>query len=521
MTVVSLEEMLTGRDYFGPGFGPLGGAQATPLQIAICRIIEGRPLGELLTHPDVVFAVGDYRPCDGIRPKAVYVVSGARTGKSLTAGATVTHASQTCDVSRLGPGEVPRASVLSLDRDKAQVVVDHCLGNIRRSPKLASKILGRPLKASFTIKHPEGRAIEIAVVAGAGAGGSVVSRWSAGCVFDEAARMTGDDEGSIVNFDETVRAVEGRLLEGAQIIAITSPAAPRGPIYRAVQQSWRKPTRELVVIKAPAWMMNPVWWTPERIASLSPEARRTDAEAEFADRDHSLYGHFTVERCMRKAPPGVSLAHPRRRWTYVAALDPGTRGPRWNLVVLGADVAHRWAERWVVVEHAEWCPKDDRPISVRETLTEIKAKLARYNLEGAWTDQWAPSRIADVATELELGLWHKTLAIEDRFEGFESLRVLLESQRIELPNDPDFRDDLLNVRRRLVAGGPVIETPTSSGGRHANYARLLALACAEASAVVPEAEKKDEEAEIIDRLEREARRPVFSRAVSRTAYWRR
>jgi hypothetical protein len=275
--------------------------EPTPLQRAICRIIDGVALGALATHPDVLFAVGDYQSCDGRRPKRVDVLSGVRTGKSLIASTVATHSSQTCDVSRLGPGEIPRVSVLSLDKDKAQVVVDHCLGNIRRSETLGPRIIGKPLKASFSIMHPDEREIEVCVVAGAGAGGSVVARWSAGAIFDEAPRMNGDEAGAVVNFDETTRSLEGRLLPGAQIIAIGSPAAPRGPIYQAVKDRWRKPTPEHVVIKAPAWMMNPSWWTTERIASMSPEARWTDVEANFADRQTGLFSPVALDLCTRAA----------------------------------------------------------------------------------------------------------------------------------------------------------------------------------------------------------------------------
>jgi hypothetical protein len=192
-------------------------------------------------------------------------------------------------------------SVLSLDRDKAGVVVDHCLGRIRASRELAARLIGKPLKSSFSIQHPEEREIEVCVVAGAGAGGAVVSRWSAGLIADEAPRMTGDEGDAVANLDETIRAVEGRLLPGAQIITIGSPDLPEGPIYKAVVEHWHKPTPAHVVIKAPAWQLNPWWWTAERMAELTPEARRTDVDAEFGGRARSLFSINAIERCMGRA----------------------------------------------------------------------------------------------------------------------------------------------------------------------------------------------------------------------------
>jgi hypothetical protein len=286
----SLEDLLTSVDGFGLH-------NATPLQRAICRIVEGVPLDDLLSHPHITQCVGDYRDCNGQRPKRVDIVSGVRTGKSLIAGVVATYASLTCDVSQLGSGEVPRVSVISIDKDKAQTVVDHMLGNIRRSERLRDRIIGKPLKASFSLMHPEEREIELMVVAGAGAGGSVVARWSAGVIADEFPRMSGEEDGNVVNFDEIVRSAEGRLLPGATILAIGSPWAPRGPAYRAVKERWLRPTPEHVVIRAPAYLMHPTWWSPERIAKMTPEARLTDVEAEFADKEAGLYSITSIQEC--------------------------------------------------------------------------------------------------------------------------------------------------------------------------------------------------------------------------------
>jgi hypothetical protein len=293
----TLEELLVEVAGFAATRG--AGWTPSPLQRAICRVVDGVPLGDLLRHPDVVYAIGDYAACDGIRPTRVDIVAAVRTFKSLLAACMAINASQNCDVSHLGAGEIPRVSVLAIEKDKAEPIVDHCLGNVRRIPDLAARIIGKPLKSSFSIMHPEEREVEISVVAGAGAGGSVVARWSAGVIFDEYTRMTGEDEGRVVDFDATVRSVEGRLLQGAQILAIGSPAAPYGPAYRAVRSRWRKPEPAHVVIKAPGWMLNPFWWNADRIAKMSPEARRSDVEAEFVDREHSLFSGDAIDRCMR------------------------------------------------------------------------------------------------------------------------------------------------------------------------------------------------------------------------------
>ncbi len=97
---------------------------ASPLQRAITRIADGRKLGALAHDPAVIDALGGPMAiaelaCMTTRPREVAILSGIRVGKSLIAAALAVAWALTCDVSKLGPGEVPRVSIVSLTKDLA------------------------------------------------------------------------------------------------------------------------------------------------------------------------------------------------------------------------------------------------------------------------------------------------------------------------------------------------------------------------------------------------------------------
>lgn len=464
--VPTLEETLTRPKGFGL-------EDATPVQRALCRIVEGLPLGELAEHPRVIRAVGGPEAAALLsapvgRPRKVYNISGIRGGKSLTLAAAATSATQRVDVSRLGSGEVPRFSILATSIDIAQVSFnDHLVGKIMASPVLRSLVLEEPKSDSILLRHPSGRPVEIKVVAGARAGATLVARWSAGMAADEAPRMHGAE--AVVNFEDSVRAVEGRLLPGAQIFAFGSPWAPDGPVYDTVTARWGKPGLDLVVLRAPAYDLNPGWWTPERCEQLrtdNPDAYRTDVEAEFADADAAMFSSVEVERAVRK---GLLELPPSRGRSYFAAMDPATRGNAWTLAI-----GHHEGTRLIVDVARQWKGSRAEPLDPRQVLAEVAQVLGAYDLSEADTDQLGYDFVAALADNAGISLHLVAWTSANRLAAYDALRRRLSTGQVELPPDPLVRADLIAVRRRVTLGGVQIYLPETSDGRHTDYAPALA-----------------------------------------------
>lgn len=479
---LTLERMLVSPNGFGL-------ATATPLQQVICRIADGRPLDGLERVPllanagayaedireraTLAWSIGDVRKLPASRPAELYIVGPIRSGKSLMTAAVSVCATQRCDMSLLGPGEVPRVSVVSLTTDLARVVHQHVVGRATASTALKRLTIGEATSDSIMFRHPSGVPVEVKIVAGARAGGSLVARWSAGVVFDEFTRMTGSEDG-VVNFDDARTAVSGRLLPGAQLCGIGSPWAPFGPAYKLVTEHWQQPSRERVIIRAVGPAMNPVYWTPDRCEELrrrDPMAFRTDVLGEFADPESSL---FTSEDLAAVVRRDVVELRPEPGHHYVAAMDPATRADAWTLVV-----TTRAADGKLAVAMArQWQATRGAPLSPDDVLREIAEELRPYNVARVATDQWAADALADIGARHGLYLASEAITAHRKVELFESMRAMVLAREVELPPVRELLDDIRRVRKRVTQSGISIELPRA-GGRHCDYAFATALALAQ------------------------------------------
>lgn len=435
--------------------------------------MDGKPLGELGVRDDVQSALGDLSALPPCPPAEVLLLSGIRTGKSLIAAAIAVRASQTCSLEGLGPGETPRVSVVSLRKDTARVIYDHIVGNVLSRPALRALLVGEPTADTVTLRHPSGRPIDIVVCAGARAGGTLVGRWSAGVIFDEAPRMVGADEG-VVNYDDCRAAVIGRLLPGAQVVSIGSPWAPFGPIYSRVTERFGKPGKDLVVIRASAPAMNPVTWTPERVEELrrtDPNVYRTDVLGEFVDPESSLIGQDDIDKATRVGPRELPRA---LHHEYLAVIDPATRGNAWTLGVATVDPQGKL----VVALARQWVGTPSEPLSPEKVLKEIASVVHSYGCTTVWTDQWSSDALRDIGRRHGVFLVEETITGPRKVELFGRLATRAAQGELELPPDTHLRQDLLSVRRRVTQGGVAIDLPRTSDGRHCDYAAMLAIMCA-------------------------------------------
>lgn len=461
-TFESLESLLVDRDLFGL-------VTASPLQRAICRVAEGRALGELASDPAIASAFGDIEKLPTEKPRELVILSGIRVGKSLLAALLAVYWSQTCDVSRLGPGEIPRVSIVSITQDLAKVVFDHIRGRILASHRLSQLLAERPTADSILLRHPIGTVVEICVVSGTRAGSSLVARWSAGCIFDEFTRMNGEGE-HIINWDDSRRAVRERILPGAQLVSVGSPWAPHGPAYEVYTSHFGKPSQELVVAKAPGWDFNPHFWTPENVerARQNPDTFQTECLGEFANPEEALFTLAEVEGCTRLQPIILS---PDPRYAYRAAMDPATRGNGWTFVIATKSgkkkrIVMAWERRGSIVD----------PLSPKSVMEELATICRSYGITSIDTDIYLFEAIKDIAREFGLHLRQVSMSEREKAKKFLSLKQKMASQEIEIPSDKMLRDDLLQVRKRITPNGVKMILPKTGNGRHCDFAPSILLA---------------------------------------------
>jgi len=490
--ILTTEELLTSPVAFGL-------TAATPVQRAMCRTLDGIALGELASHPDVIAALGGPEAVAALpigQPKEWTCFGPIRSGKSLLAAVAALRATQNCDVSHLGPGEIPRVSILSLSTDLAAVVFGHLVGALTSSPALRRLLIEDPKADSVLIRHPSGRPIEVKVSAGAKAGGSLVSRWSAGAIFDEHTRMCGADDGAVINFEDARRAVLGRLLDGCQIVSIGSPWATCGPAYDLYKERFGRPDSEHVVWHATGPMMNPSWWTPARCAALQrsdPRAYATDVLAQFRAARGAAFDSETIDAAMlprEQLPSGECFM----------VLDPSSgRGDTfsWAVVTRCAQSpfdAYQLRGDGSVARYGSGAPilRDDhvprraflRVVEIgglegrffestkaQEIVDQIALKCQSYGIRHVFSDQREAFSLESMFTakglkftSLDWGNANKTAAVG-------ALRRMLVDGDIQLPNHAKLRQELAAFAQVYTPTGLI----TFKGVGHDDYAMAIVL----------------------------------------------
>lgn len=466
----TLEELFVSPDGFNV-------PTASLLQRAICRAVEGRPLLDLWDDLEVRAAFGNVNP-DGREPEEVVVVTGIRSGKSKLAACSAVHMTQKCDMSSrsgvsLGPGEVPRVSVISVKTDLAKVVFNqHLLGSVMASPFLRELILDKPTKDTVLLRHPSGRPVEVSITAGSKAGASLVARWSAGVIFDEAARMQGQEDG-VVNLDDQRGAVLHRLLRNAKLWYITSKWRPSGLIHEWETNDLGKPGSRLVV-SAPAHVMNPVGWTPAVVKAAyenDEKSARVDLGNEYQDAESGLFPDALLRLMRRDLPQMLPY---KQGCIYMAAMDPATKGNSWTLIIVAFDngkIKVAYANQWTGSKHT--------PLNPRVVLREIKAVLVDYHLPYVLSDQWADDALRELALIEGLGVVVEDLRGVDRTNSYLAFLRRCEAGLVELSPDLRVTRDLSGVLRRPMPDGSVkIVLSRTGDGRHCDFAPPLVAAAA-------------------------------------------
>ncbi len=362
---------------------------------------------------------------------------------------------------------------MSVSKDQAEAAYNYIRGAVEGSPALRPLLVGKPTVDTITLRHPSGRDMEICVVAGSKAGSSLVGRWCAGVIFDEAPLMSLEDDG-LINLRDMVTNVRPRMLAGAKILLVGSPWGNDGFVYKFCQDNFGKPDQKAVVVKARGDKLNPVAWTPEEqeeLRSKDERSYRVNFLAEFMDPESAMYSSASVDAAMRRTELVVP-PEPGKR--YTAAIDPAVRNNAWTFCIAETEDNRRFN----VVLAKQW-KGGSTPLVPSEVFKEMAPDLDAYGCKlSVRTDQWSVDALRELALQQGIGLSSVTITVSNKTKMYESVKVRLDEHLLELPPDPAMRSDLLNVKKRISAdGGFKVVLPETGDGRHCDYAANLAILC--------------------------------------------
>jgi hypothetical protein len=522
---LSLEHLLTAPTGFD--------LPASPLQLAIARAADAEPIGDDLTDDEVDRHFGCARSRLGLAlPVLVVVVAGVRGGKSMLAACAAVKGCLSADLSKLKVHEIPRFAIVAPTVDNAQATFRLLVGSVTTSPKLKRLVVGEPTADTLTIRRPDGRVVEIVVVAASRGAVTLRSRWLVGFVLDEVALFGSEPTGAAVNSEELLRAAETRLVPGAQGWLISSPFGPQGLLFELYKAHFGEPGRVLVV-HAPTRAMNPSFPAEqvEAIRARQPDVAAREYDAAWIDAESAFFNGQQIDRAMRDAPEVIPFEDGHE---YVCAIDPGFRSNSFTAVVATLRATPS-GHRPTVVLAKQWTGSKSSPLSPSAVLRELAADLRPYRVDLVYSDMFAGDALRDLADGAGLTLVVETTTQASKLAMYGNLETLLSTSNLDLPPIPLLKQDLLGVRRRVGRNGVTVDLARTADGRHSDLAPSTATAIAKAVMApnVPkprpaigstewvEEDRERRRQEHMRREEQIARRPWFPFDEGGGSQWRR
>lgn len=453
---------------------------ATPLQHAKCRIVEGLPLGELASHPDVLAAVGDVASLPtSPGPTEISDLAAIRCGKSEFAACIAAWCSQRVDVSRVRPGDgAPRIPIIAPREDLAHATFVHLMGPMRASPVLRKLIVGEPLSDTVYLRHPSGLPVEVCTLAASSAGTNIVARYLAGLVVEEYPRHPSEQEGGALAVEDIVSNARGRLLDGGIIYKVGTPVVAAGLAYRELVEHWGKPSRDLVVIRGRGPALNPYWWTPERCEELRRRdlrAYRRDVEADFLEAVSAAFSAERVEKSFGTIPTGARLG------AELCVIDAASGGEDEFTFAFIRWAMHGERPLFLVTKVGGFDTRRHRANAVYSAIAdECRRRGVRWVIGDQREAFLADAEFTRLGLRFHVVNWtnaSKHLAVERLISWFRDETILL-------PRVEKLRSQLLSFEQKTSPSGLV--TYGSRKRTHDDYvALLLTAATADAEGLLP------------------------------------
>lgn len=378
------------------------------------------------------------------------------------------------------PGDLGVAAIVSTDKGEAlgrlvtiKAILD-ALGiayRPSRAPKLGVELVDRPIEFrvfAATIKGVSGFT-------------------SVFVLCDEVAKWRDADTG--VNPATTVLASIAPTMATQPNARMVLSSSPMGRYDAHFDAFERGETDEQIVAHAPTWIANPTL-TEARTRQLEPDGRAHAREYRAIPEEgseFSLLNGPALERA-RRTTPGDAPRVPG--CTYVAAIDPATRGHAFTLAIGTRDPRGRRIV--AAVREARGTPA--APLSPKAQLRAWKPLLDAYGVAMLKTDQWNVDSMQDSAIDLGLYLDGEPWTHATKAEAFEALDRLARDGDLELPRDEIVKTDLLGIRRKLTRTGITYEL-AEKDGRHSDHAASIAMMLmhAQVTGVAPAPPKTEEE----------------------------
>jgi hypothetical protein len=367
-----------------------------------------------------------------------WMIVGRRGGKSRVAALLAVDAACFRQY-RPAPGERLVVMVLAADKRQARVVFRYTRALLESVPMLA-RLITRVTREAIDLAN--GVSIEVHTASYRSTRGySIVT-----VIADEVAFWHTDEHAAETDV-EILNAVRPAMLTvpGSRLIALSSPYARRGELWRMYQRHFGKAESDILVWRAPTWTMNPLISRDSPVITRAYEDDEAAASAEFGAefrRDiESLVPREVVDAAV---VPGRIELPPLSGLHYKGVIDPsGGSVDSFTLCI-----AHQDAARNVVVLDAIREVKP--PFSPEQVVGDFAALLRRYDITQVLGDRYAGEWPREAFRKQ--GIDYQLLP-KPKSDLYRDLLPALNSGQVELLDHPRLINQLVGLERRTARGG--------------------------------------------------------------------
>lgn len=335
---------------------------------------------------------------------------------------------------RLAPGERGVVMVIAADRRQARVVKRYISALLREVAMLAALI---HKETKETIQLTTGLDIEIHTASFRAIRGYTV----VGCVLDEIAFWPNDDaadpDTEILNALRPAMAT----VPDALLVAISSPYARRGELWRMHKAHFGQPTPDILVWQAPTQIMNPA--VPASVIERAYADDESAAAAEYGAQFRADVESFIRRDILDAAVvPGRFELPPLSEHQYHGFVDPSGGGQ--DSFTLG--IAHKDGDRLVLDVLRETKP----PFSPERVVLDYATLLHAYRIEDVCGDRYAGEWPREAFRNH--GIRYDPAA-QPKSDIYRDVLPLLNSGKVELLDHPRLLSQFANLERRTARGG--------------------------------------------------------------------
>lgn len=418
--------------------------------------------------------------------RAVLVaVCGARGGKSYVLGALYSlYRALTGDLSKLAAGEVAVAVIVAPDLRLARQAMRYALGAAKAVPSLARLIVSETSDA-FTLQRPDGGLVAIECLPATRGGSALRGRTLVSAVLDESAFFRDSD--SVINDEELFRAVAPRVLPGGMVVIASTPWAEAGLLHSEFAKNHGHP-KTAVGAWAPTLLLRghdpSVQAVVAREEARDPENARREYGAEFAQASEAL---FSSEDIAAACEPRGDLDRVKGV-TYACSIDLAMRSD-FSVALVGhrelRSVEGQPPRDMLVVDVARaWKPERNKRLDVEVLEFEIAGLANYYRAPKILADGWGADFFGARLRTRGILLDEQSMAPTAQAHRAGLLAAMFRQKRIGLPDDPELRKQLGQIRVTRSAGGHMRFASPDRKGSHDDYPKALML-LAEVAASLP------------------------------------